>query len=271
MASFRKIWWADFTAAEFENIDPMRTIAILPTAAIEQHGPHLPVGVDTFLNRGPLDAMVKRLPAELDVRILPVQQIGKSNEHIWQKGTISSTAHTLIDLWFEISQSVRRAGVRKLVIINSHGGNVSIIDIVARELRVREDMLVVKTSWSAFANPPGLVSELEMRHGIHAGDVETSEMLHFQPDLVEMSKATEFRSIAARDEQQFKYLRPTGPHAYSWIASDLNAAGAVGDASNASAERGEMIAEAQIAGMIELLGEVAAIPLPAKSGSQRFS
>src|SRR5205823_1683479 len=78
MAAFRKVWWQDFTAAEFDGIDPMRTIAVLPTAAIEQHGPHLPVGVDTFLNRGPLDMLTKRLPADMDVRILPVQTIGKS-------------------------------------------------------------------------------------------------------------------------------------------------------------------------------------------------
>ncbi|MEP7240640.1 MAG: creatininase family protein [Devosia sp.] len=262
MAAFRKLWWADFTAAEFDGIDPMRTIAVLPTAAIEQHGPHLPVGVDTFLNRGPLDMLTKRLPADLDVRFLPVQTVGKSNEHIWQKGTISSTAHTLIDLWFEIGQSVSRAGVKKLVIVNSHGGNVSIIDIVARELRVREEMLVVKTAWSSFATPDGLVGDVEKRHGIHAGDVETSEMLHFQPDLVDMTKADDFASIAARDEQQFRHLRPTGPHAYGWIASDLNPSGAVGNAANATAERGRLIAEAQVAGMIELLAEVAAIPLP---------
>ncbi len=262
MASFRKLWWQDFTAADFQNIDPMMTIAILPTAAIEQHGPHLPVGVDTFLNRGPLEMLAKVVPAGLDIRILPVQAIGKSNEHIWQKGTISGTAHTLIDLWFEIGQSVSRAGIKKLVIVNSHGGNVSIIDIVARELRVREQMLVVKTSWAAFATPEGMVTDLEKRHGIHAGDVETSEMLHFQPDLVDMTKAENFRSVAARDEQQFRYLRPTGSHAYGWIASDLNPAGAVGNASVATAERGQAIAAAQVAGFAELLAEVERIPLP---------
>src|ERR1700749_2035955 len=182
----RKIWWQDFTAAEFADIDPHKTIAILPTAAIEQHGPHLPVGVDTFLNRGPLDMLAGAVPAGLDIRILPIQAIGKSNEHIWQKGTISGTAHTLIDLWTEIGQSVSRAGVKKLVIVNSHGGNEEIIGIVARELRVREGMLVVKVSWSRFAPPHGLLTDLERRHGIHAGDVETSMMLHFRPELVDM-------------------------------------------------------------------------------------
>ena len=98
---------------------------------------------------------------------------------------------------------------------------------------------MVKSAWSSFATPEGMVGDLEKRHGIHAGDVETSEMLHFQPELVDMQKAEDFRSIAARDEQRFKYLRPTGQHAYGWIASDLNPGGAVGNATNATADRGQ--------------------------------
>ena len=266
MTAARKIWWHEFAAREFDGLDPMRTIAILPTAAVEQHGPHLPVGVDTYLNLGCLELLAKRAPPTLDLRILPVQQIGKSNEHIWAKGTVSGTAHTMIDLWTEIGQSVSRAGVKKLVILNSHGGNVSIIDIIARELRVREDMLVVKTAWSNFPPPAGLLTDQENRHGIHAGDVETSMMLHFRPELVDMGRAKNFASIAARDEQRFNHLRPTGPNAYAWIASDLNPAGAVGNAANATAERGRLFAEAQVAGMLELLAEVEAMPLPGTRG-----
>jgi creatinine amidohydrolase len=258
----RRIWWTDFPAPEYDSIDPMRTIAILPIAAVEQHGPHLPVGVDSILNRGCLDMLIERAPADLDIRILPVQQVGKSNEHIWAKGTVSHTAHTLLDAWFELGQSVSRAGVKKLVFINSHGGNESIMDIVGRELRVREHMLVVKTGWTRFAPPEGMLTEIEKRHGIHAGDLETSLMLHFRPDLVRMENAQDFRSIAARDEQQFKYLRPTGTHAWSWIASDLNPAGAVGNALNATAVRGRAFAEAEVTGMLELLDEVRRFPLP---------
>jgi creatinine amidohydrolase len=258
----RRIWWTDFPAPEYDAIDPDRTIAILPIAAVEQHGPHLPVGVDSILNRGCLDLLIERAPADLDIRILPVQQVGKSNEHIWAKGTVTHTAHTLIDSWFELGQSVSRAGVKKLVFINSHGGNEEIMGIVARELRVREQMLVVKTGWTRFQPPDGMLTDIERRHGIHAGDLETSLMLHFRPDLVRMDKAEDFRSIAARDEQRFKYLRPTGTHAYSWIASDLNPKGAVGNAANASAERGRIFADAEVAGMLELLREVEAFPRP---------
>ena len=258
----RKIHWTDFSAPEFDNIDPNKTIAILPIAAVEQHGPHMPVGTDMILNQGCLDLLIARAPADLDIRILPIQQVGKSNEHIWAKGTVTHTAHTLIDAWFELGQSVSRAGVKKLVFINSHGGNEEIMGIVARELRVREQMLVVKSGWTRFQPPDGMLSDVEKRHGIHAGDLETSLMLAFHPELVDMRKAEDFRSIAARDEQQFKYLRPTGTHAYAWIASDLNPAGAVGNAANASAERGRIFADAEVSGMLELLAEVERFPLP---------
>jgi creatinine amidohydrolase len=156
---------------------------------------------------------------------------------------------------------VARTGIRKLVFVNSHGGNEEIMGIVARELRVRADMFVVKSSWSRFGSPDGLVSDIEKRHGIHGGDVETSLMLHFRPELVNLDKLQNFISIAARDEAEYQYLRPTGTHAYSWIASDLNPFGAVGDASIATAEKGRLIAEHEVAGFTALLREVERFPL----------
>jgi creatinine amidohydrolase len=260
--SYRKIWWTDFSAPEFQGIDPYKTIAMLPIAAVEQHGPHLPVGTDAILNRGCLDLLVSRVPAALDVRILPVEQVGKSNEHVWAKGTVTHDATTLIASWTEIGLAVARAGVRKLVMVNSHGGNEEIMGIVARELRVRANMLVVKTGWTRFQPPAGVISEDERRLGIHGGDLETSLMLYFRPELADMKKAQNFISSAAQDEHDFKYLRPTGTHAYAWIASDLNPAGTVGDASIATAEKGRRIAEAEVAGMLELLAEVERKALP---------
>ncbi|WEK06456.1 MAG: creatininase family protein [Candidatus Devosia phytovorans] len=258
----RKIWWTDYAAREFDTIDPMKTIAILPIAAVEQHGPHLPVGTDTIINTSMMELLAERAPAGLDIRILPVQAIGKSNEHIWAKGTITHTANNLIDAWTQIGLEVARAGVRKIVFVNSHGGNEEIMGIVTRELRVRAGMLAVKSGWRF--TPPDVLTDLERRHGIHGGDSETSLVLHFKPHLVDMRRAENFVSIAARDEQQFRYLRPTGAfgHVYAWIASDINPAGAVGDASLATAEKGQIIAEANVAGMLEVLAEVEAMPLP---------
>ena len=259
----RKIWWTDFSAPEFDNLDPMTTIAILPIAAVEQHGPHLPVGTDTIINTSMMERLVQMAPDNLDLRILPVQAIGKSNEHIWSKGTITHTANNLIDAWTQIGLEVARSGIKKIVFVNSHGGNDDVMSIVARELRVRAGMLAVKSGWR-FGSPDGVLSDVEKRHGIHGGDAETSLLLHFRPDLVDMSKAENFVSIAARDEQRFRYLRPTGAfgHVYAWIASDINPSGAVGEASLATAEKGRLITEQNVAGMLEMLAEVVEMPLP---------
>lgn len=259
--STRKIWWTDFTAADFTDIDPMRTIAILPTAAIEQHGPHLPVGTDTIINQGHLDLLAETLPADLDVRILPVQAIGKSNEHIWQVGTVTNLAHDLISSWTQIGLEVARSGIKKIVFVNSHGGNVAINEIVARELRVKAGMLAVKAGWSSLG-PKELYSETENRHGIHGGDYETSLVLHFRPQAVDMSKAEDFGSVAQRDEQAYRYLRPTGPISYAWVASDINPAGVAGEAHLASADKGRRTAEATVAAFIDLLREVERYDLP---------
>ena len=135
----RKIWWTEFAAPDFLNIDPKKTIAILPIAAVEQHGPHLPVGTDTILNQGYLNLLAETAPPDLDIRILPIQSVGKSNEHLWAKGTVTLPAAVQIEAWMELGLSVARTGIKKLVFVNSHGGNEEIMGIVARELRVRAD------------------------------------------------------------------------------------------------------------------------------------
>src|SRR5690606_5102071 len=199
---------------------------------------------------------IARLPDDLDIRILPVQSVGKSNEHLHAPGTLTLPATTLIEAWTELGSSVARAGVRKIVVVNSHGGNEEIMGIVTRELRVRQAMLAVKTSWSRFGRPDGMYSERENRYGIHGGDFETSVMLHFRPDLVDMTKARDFVSKVESAEKEFELLRHTGTHAFAWIASDLNPNGTVGEASLATAEKGRLTAEHQADGFIRLLQDV---------------
>ena len=260
--SARKIWWNDFSAFEYKNLDPMKTIAILPVAAVEQHGPHLPVGTDTIINQGHLDLLAKMAPADLDIRILPVQAIGKSNEHIWQTGTISHTANNLIDAWTQIGLEVARSGIKKIVFVNSHGGNVAIVEIVARELRVRAGMLAVKTGWGAFGDK-SLFSDIENRYGIHGGDAETSLVMHFRPELINAEHLQDYPSVAQRDEQEYKHLRPIGsPTTYGWIASDINPLGTAGEAHLATAEKGRVYAEGAVQNFIEMLREVERYPLP---------
>ena len=248
-------FWAEYRSDEFRGLDPARTVAVLPTAAIEQHGPHLPVGVDTMIAEGMIATLIPLIPPDMDVRILPVQAVGKSNEHVHAPGTLTLTAGQALEAWVEIGLSVARAGVRKLVIANSHGGNLDLVNVVARELRVRAGMLAAKTQWMTFGTPDdlpgGAVTADERAHGIHGGDVETSLMLHFRPDLVAMDRAENFRSTA-----QDGGLQPTGLPSYGWIASDLSAAGTVGDATRATAERGAAIARHQAEGFAGLLREM---------------
>ncbi len=252
----RRYDWAEYRAPEFVGIDAARTIAILPTAAIEQHGPHLPVGVDTMIAEGLLAQLRADCPDDLDIRILPVQAVGKSNEHLWAAGTLTLTAETALAAWVQIGVSVARAGVRKIVIINSHGGNLDLCSILSRELRVRAGMIAVKAQWGSFGQPAGVFSAREDRFGIHGGDAETSLMLAFRPETVDMSLAQDFRSAA-----ETAAIPPTGPVSLGWVSSDLNPHGVVGEAHLATAEKGRVLARHYTAGMIDLLRKVRDIGL----------
>ena len=252
----RRLDWADYRTTEFEDIDPEHVIAILPTAAIEQHGPHLPVGVDTMIAEGMLAELRTACPDNLDIRILPVQAVGKSNEHLHANGTLTLSAENALRIWTEIGLSVARAGVRKIVIVNSHGGNLDLISILARELRVQAGMLAVKCQWGNFGAPDNLFSEREDQFGIHGGDRETSLMLYFRPELVDMNAAENFVSTA-----ESATIPPIGPVSYGWVSSDLNMSGTVGEAHLATAEKGRKAAKHQILGFVKLLQLIRDQPL----------
>jgi creatinine amidohydrolase len=252
----RRLDWAEYRRTEFTGLDPERVIAVLPTAAVEQHGPHLPVGVDTMIAQGMLCQFRRVCPQDLDVRILPVQAVGKSNEHLDAAGTLTLDAPTALAAWTQIGLSVARAGVRKIVIVNSHGGNLDLVSILSRELRVRAGMLAVRCQWGAFGYPEGMYSERENAYGIHGGDVETSLMLHFRPELVDMAAAEDFRSAA-----EGSAIPPIGPVSHGWMARDLNPKGTVGDAHLATAEKGAATCAHQVAGFVVLLRQVRDMPL----------
>jgi creatinine amidohydrolase len=248
--------WGDLTTRDFEGLDPETTIAVLPIAAIEQHGPHLPVSTDTSIAQGMVAETIRQCPAEIDALFLPIQAIGKSNEHIRSPGTVTLTAETALRAWTEIGEAVHRAGLKKLVFVNSHGGNVALMDIVARELRVRFGMLAVSSSWSRLGVPPGLYTDKERAVGIHGGDMETSLMLHFRPELVKMANAKNFEPSTVEISETFDILRPTGMTAFAWIAQDIHSDGTAGDASIATAAKGKTTAEHQAALFLKLLADV---------------
>ena len=255
--------WVEMTTRDFQEADMTRAIAILPVAAIEQHGPHLPVEVDAAINRGVLMRSLELLPPELPVTVLPAMPVGKSNEHIAYPGTLTLSAETLIRLWTEIGESVSRAGVRKMVLFNSHGGQPQIADIVARELRVRCGMFVVTCGTYALGRPPGLFPDSELKHGIHGGSVETSMMMHLRPELVRREHLADFRPSSLDMESEYEILTPEGRVGFGWETQDLSLPGACGNALDADAERGKQLVEHSARRFVKLLDEIHRYPLSA--------
>lgn len=248
--------WMDMTWQDVAGADTSRWIAVLPLAAVEQHGPHLPLGVDTYIAEAYLTRAESLVPADLPVTFLPVQRIGISAEHLAYPGTLTFAASTAIAAWTEIGESLARAGVRKLVLITSHGGNVAAMEIVARDLRTRLRMLAVTVGWHRFGYPDGAFSSDEKRHGIHGGDIETSLMLAAKPDTVRMAEAPNAVPTTVAMAQEFKWLGAYRPAGFAWMTQDLNATGAIGDATLATTEKGETSLQRGAEAFVELLREV---------------
>jgi creatinine amidohydrolase len=253
-------FWQDLAWTDFADL-PAGIVAVLPVAAIEQHGPHLPVSVDATINAGILARALEKLPPSSTVLALPMQSVGLSVEHIRYPGTLTLSATTLITLLTEIGRSVGRAGVRRLVLFNSHGGQPQVLDIVARALRA-EGLFVVNCHWGRLGLPFA-IDPVEQRHGIHGGWVETSLMLHLRPDLVHMDLAEDFRSAWLAQEATCQVLTPEGAVGFGWETQDLHPKGALGDARAASAERGAAILEHAASRLVQLLTEVATLDLDA--------
>lgn len=252
----RSAFWEDLSAADFADAAASQWIAVLPVAAIEQHGPHLPLSTDTVIARGLVQRVAELLPKELPAVFLPVQCIGKSDEHIDVPGTLTLSWETATRAWIEIGESVHRAGVRKLLIVTSHGGNVQIMDIVTRELRVKHGMLAAATSWARMGAPEGAISAHEKAFGIHGGEDETSLMLALAPQLVRMEFAADFKSAQENYAKQFAHLRAHGPAQFGWLATDLNAKGVMGNAAAATAEKGRVLLDHRARAFIELLKDM---------------
>jgi len=252
--------WQEMPSSAFAKL-PANTIAILPVGAIEQHGPHLPVFVDSCINQSLLARALAEAPADLPITALPIQSVGKSDEHISFPGTLTVSAAVLTELLLELGRSVHRAGVRRLILLNSHGGQPQIIDIVARTLRVECGMFVVNAAWSKMGMPPGLFTPEERAHGIHGGEIETSLMLHLRPDLVDMTKARNFVSWGQVMQEQFEILTPEGQVGFGWQVEDLNPHGACGNAAAADAERGRQLADHAVRRFLTLAAEVARYPV----------
>jgi len=265
-------FWADLSALDFAQLidegEAAHTIAVLPVAATEQHGPHLPLSVDTVLVDGVVAASLSHLPTDLKVLFLPTQAIGLSPEHARFPGTLTLKTETVIRLWTDIGESVAASGIKKLVLFNAHGGNVSVMDLVARDLRARLGLLVYSVSWFTLPlqgekgeDVNALFNAEEHRFGIHAGDIETSMMLALRPSQVDMALAKDFHSTSQDRAQQFEILGNGKSAKLGWQMQDYHPAGAVGNAAAATADKGRAVVEAAGRSLAQLLMEIDQLPL----------
>lgn len=260
-------FWADWTTLDFQTLALDRAIAVLPVAATEQHGPHLPLSVDTDLVQGVVASALPHLPADLPVLFLPTQAVGLSPEHARFAGTLTLKSETVIRLWTDIGESVAASGVRKLVLLNAHGGQVSVMDLVARDLRARLGMLVYSVSWFNLplkdeqgADVNALFGADEHRFGVHAGEIETSMMLALRPEHVRLAQARNFRSTAQDRAERFEILGNGKTAKLGWQMQDYNQHGAAGNAAAATAEKGQALLQASGRALAQLLKEIDQLP-----------
>ena len=231
-------------------------IAILPLGATEQHGAHLPFETDSLIAAGIVDRLSARLVADDKIIFLPLEEVGYSPEHLDYRGSNSLNYYAAIEKWIGIGEGLNSNGIRKLILLNAHGGNSPLLTIVATELRIQFSMLAVATSWTRFGTPQRLITPEELAYGIHGGEIETSVMMALHPDLVDLEKLENFPSLQEELVENNQYLRAYGKHAFGWKMQDLNLKGVVGNAALATTSKGEMLLDHAVEGLLQLVEEV---------------
>ncbi len=257
----RSGYWQELTTNDFAGLDPEKTIALLPVAAIEQHGPHLPLATDAVINAGIVTEAMQRLPGDLCVLVLPALTVGSSLEHTAYAGTLSVDAETLLATWRQIGACVARAGLRKLVILNTHGGQTALVDMAALRLRAERAMLVVRANYFRFGTPDGVFNAQDLDEDIHGGLVETSLMLHLRPDLVRRDAIEDFSGLPRELAERAGLLGVEKPVGFGWMSQDLHPSGACGNAAGADAEKGRAYLAHIADALVRLLAEVTATSL----------
>jgi len=253
-------YWIDLTTAEFGVIDRARTIALLPVGATEQHGPHLPLSVDSRIVAALVKRVAETLPSPFPLSVLPMLHFGVSPEHADFPGTLSLSAETMLAVLMDVGRSVAAAGIKKLAILNGHGGQPQILDIAAQKLRRECRLLVFPLNGYRYWNVEKHFGPDEAAFGIHGGAAETSIMLAIAGETVRRDKLADFQSLAADMAKTYRHLRPYGRIAgFGWQAQDLNPQGAVGNATRADPAKGEALLAEAAATLSTLLAEIDAL------------
>jgi creatinine amidohydrolase len=256
-------FWAELKTTDFAALDATKTVAVLPLGATEQHGPHLPLAVDHALVDGIVASALPYLPQDVPALVLPTQAVGYSPEHAAFDGTLTLPYEVVLATWIAIGEGVARAGLRKLLLFNAHGGQASLMDIAARELRSR-GLIVYACNWWNLPlgdEVDGLFTPEEHRFGVHGGEIETSMMLALQPGSVAMANAQDFDSTAKARAARFQILGNGRSAKLGWHMHDYNPEGAAGNAKAATAEKGRAVLEAAARSFAALVQEISELPL----------
>lgn len=253
--------WADIDWSRIDPATRARWIAVLPLAATEQHGPHLPPSTDTLIAQAFLDEVRAGLSADSRVAFLPVESIGISTEHISYPDTLTLPYDAAIRNWLRIGEKVAEIGVKKIVIVSSHGGNSAAMSIVAQELRTYCGMLAVTTNWHRFGIPQGLFPDEEVKYGVHGGAIETSIMLASHPELVNRDRIADFESAGIAIDREFRWLSTHRPAPFAWAAQDLHPSGVTGNATLADADKGRQLLAHGAKAFCELLADMDAFDM----------
>ncbi|MCJ8281102.1 MAG: creatininase family protein [Rivularia sp. ALOHA_DT_140] len=248
---FPYLTWNDVQAI----LDKENTIIIQPVGAIEQHGPHLPLIVDAAIGMGVLGKALEKLDSNIPAFALPMLYYGKSNEHLHFPGTVTLSTETLSSTLMEVGDSIYRAGLRKLVLMNSHGGQPQVMQMVARDLHVKyEDFMVFPLfTWRVPNITKELLTPKEARQGMHAGDAETSIIMALLPEQVKMDKAV---AEYPPELSNTTLLNPKGELSFAWTTKDLSKSGVIGDATTATLEKGQQILESVSDGWVKVIKDI---------------
>ncbi|TDF95169.1 creatininase family protein [Paenibacillus piri] len=251
-----KVWEERFlprlSSLQIKQLPKDDALVILPVGAIEQHGWHLPVMTDSLIGEALLTQTIELLPEESNVWLLPPISYGKSNEHLDYAGTFSLSSTTLMHVLSDIGTSLKRNGFRRLLLFNTHGGNVDLLNVAAREIRVSTGLMVFYVNPHSLDTTQGLVSEEEQEYGIHGGDIETSMLMAIKPNWVQ----EELRVSETPDVSALEFLTLEGKIRFAWVMSDISHSGIAGDATKATAEKGKVIMERSASGLAKSMQEL---------------